>query len=634
MCGINGFTFSDKGLIQAMNETIAHRGPDQQGTYIDKALTLGHLRLSIIDLSEAGRNPMPNRDESIWIIFNGEIYNFQEIREELLSKGYSFRSKTDTEVVLYAYQEWGEGCVKKFNGMWAFALYDLRRQKLFLSRDRLGKKPLYYHFDGKNLFFSSEIKALLKAGIDKTLDGDAVNAFVRLTYIPQPLTIFEKIRKLPPASNLTFDLQKRTLHIEKFWSIEPQADLNLSEKEWIEKIRELFFDSVKRRLIADRPIGFFLSGGIDSTSVLAAAHHLKGKGLKTFSVRFETKSELEKYNKDAELARISSAFYGTEHTEYSIGTKEVLENIEKVIYHMDEPISNATFLATYLLSQEAKKKVDVILGGDGGDELFGGYPKYRTSVLLGHYARIPRSLRVHLFSPLLEKMLRGCFDLSRGLDPQSGVDWYLYFQSEPESVISPLFLKEKNHPEVVRDLFQRLYFQRKYTLKEMHKKVMLTDMQTWLNDEEMMRTDKMTMAWSLEQRCPLLDYRLVELSTQIPTHLKIKGKELKWIFKQAMEKDLPPEVVEASQKKRGFLSPTSKWIREELKPLAQDMLSEAALKKTGFFDPHVVQAMLEGHLRGAKAGEPIILGKNYSATILWSLMVFQLWHRKFLENPI
>lgn len=632
MCGISGFTFCDKDLIAKMNDRIAHRGPDQEGIYCDDHVSLGHRRLSIIDLSEAGRNPMWNREKNVGIVFNGEIYNFQEIREELLKMGYTFNSKTDTEVIIYAYEAWGIECVKKFNGMWAFAIYDKSKGKIFLSRGRVGKKPLYYHYDGKNLIFSSELKGLLVHDFDKTLDLDAINAFMRLTYIPHPLSIFKHAKKLEPGSNLIFDLKTRAIEIYKFWEIEAVEDEKKTEAEWINEIKEIFFDSVNKRLLADRPLGLFLSGGIDSTSVLAAAHKIKGEGLKTFTIRFDSSVGSEKYNYDADMARRTSKFYGTDHTECTIGGQDIVDNIEKVVYHMGEPISNATWVATYLLAKKAKEKVTVILGGDGGDEIFGGYEKYKYSMKLAHYAMLPRPLRTAVLTPALKWWFKGRKDLSRGLDPLPGLEWYLFFQSEPERAIAPLFLKEMNRPEAVANLFGPLYFEKKYSAHEMSKKIMLTDIQTWLTDEEMMRTDKMSMAWGIEQRCPFLDYRLVNLSTRLPTSLKIKHGELKYILKKTMHPYLPPFVVEANKIKRGFLSPTSKWLRDELRSLAHDLLSVESLKKTGIFDPVAVSEMFERHVQGQKKGELLKTGVNYSPTILWSLMIFQIWYRQFMTE--
>jgi len=437
MCGINGFNFKDQKLIEKMNEKIKHRGPDGHGIYLDNNFSLGHRRLSIIDLSEKGKQPMFNEDKSLCLIFNGEIYNFKELKEKL--KNHKFFSNTDSEVILHLYEEYKEDCLKYLNGIFSFAIYDIKNKELFLARDRIGVKPLYYYYDSGKLIFSSEIKAILEHDIKREIDLEAMNHYFRLMYVPAPLTMFKNIFKLKPGHYLKF---KDKIEIKKYWDIKDFKKIK-DKKEIIKKIQELIKQSVKGQLISDKPVGLFLSGGIDSTSVLGIAKEFK-KDLKTFSVGFDINDPNRKFNADLDLARKTSKYYGTEHYELLINSKDVLENLEKVIYHMDEPIAEPTQIATYLLSKLAKKHVDVVLGGDGGDELFGGYKRY-------YYAYLFR------FFPFLKSKLHT----------------KLMFQDEKE--VRRILKNTKN---TTKKFFRKNYL--KHGL-------VFSDLKTWLVDESLMR---------------------------------------------------------------------------------------------------------------------------------------------------
>jgi len=615
MCGINGFNFYQPELIEKMNEKIRHRGPDQNGVYYNENFSLGHVRLSIIDLSEKARQPLFNENKSLALVFNGEIYNFQELREELIKKGHRFSSHSDSEVILHLYEEHGYDCLKKINGMFAFALLDIKKE-LFLARDRIGIKPLYYYYDGQKIIFSSEIKAILEHPIKREIDLEAFNHYFRLHYIPHPFTIFKNIYKLSPANYLSF--KNNQIKIKSYWQINDFKNIN-SEKEIIEQIQYLIKDSVKKQMISDKPVGIFLSGGIDSTSVLGLANELGHKQIKTFSTGFDV--EPDKFNFDLQMANKISRYYQTDHYELLISGRDILENIEEAIYHLDEPVANVAQLSTFLLSKFAKQKVDVVLGGDGGDELFGGYIRYRYSKFISQWQKIPKFLRDNYLTNFLLDYLEKYFkkdNLKDKLGTDNGVEKYLLFMSQKdnilEEIISPTFF-QKN---LTNDFYQRQYFQ-SYPKNDFEKYFMLIDLWAWLVNESLMRSDKMTMAFGLEERVPILDYRLVELSAKIPSKYKLKGQG-KYIFKKAMSEYLPEYVLKA--RKRGWFSPMAKWLRTDLKDFTYDVLSEDYCQETkDYFNFKNIRKILDNHIDK----------KEYNLNCLWILITFQIWAKHYLK---
>ncbi|MBU2564057.1 asparagine synthase (glutamine-hydrolyzing) [Patescibacteria group bacterium] len=567
MCGINGFNFKDKELIEKMNEKIKHRGPDGSGVYTDDNISLGHRRLSIIDLSENGKQPMFNEDKSLCLIFNGEIYNFKELKEDL--KNHTFSSKTDSEVILHLYEEYKEDCLKYLNGIFAFAIYDIKNKELFLARDRIGVKPLYYYYDNQKLIFSSEIKAILEHNIKREIDLEAMNHYFRLMYVPAPLTMFNNIYKLKPGHYLKF---KKDLKIKKYWDVKDFKKIKDKEK-IINEIQKLMKKSIKGQLISDKPVGVFLSGGIDSTSVLGIAKEFK-KDLKTFSVGFDINDPNRKFNADLDLARKTSKIYNTEHYELMINSKDILENLEKVVYHMDEPVAEPTQIATYLLAELAKKHVDVVLGGDGGDELFGGYKRY-------YYAHLLR------FIPFLKSKL------------------HTKFMLQDEKEIKKILLNTKN---TTKSFFSKNYLKNG---------LMFADLKTWLPDESLMRSDKMTMANGLEQRVPILDHYLVELGFKIPNKFKMKdtdqGKE---IFIEAMKEYLPDHILK-SDKKKVWLTPMSEWLRTDLKEFAEKKLFTNLSEE--YFNVKEIEKIFNDHIKR----------KKYNLNLIWALIVFKIWYNKY-----
>lgn len=625
MCGINGFNFIDKGLIHEMNETTKHRGPDDAGLFLSSNFSLGHNRLSILDLSQAGHQPMHSRDKRYTIVYNGEVYNFLDIKKELTAKGHTFISSTDTEVILCAYEEWGSDCLEKFNGMFAFAILDNQTGQLFLARDRVGIKPLYYYHKDKVFIFSSEAKAIFKHKIDKTINKVALNIYFRLLYVPAPLTIWENIYKLEPG-HYAF-VEGGNIKIERYWEITEKP--LIYEKKYLEsEISNLLTGSIKMQLVSDRPVGVFLSGGIDSTIVAGVASSFS-KNIKTFSVGFEETAQAEKYNNDAKVARRTAQYFGTTHHEYILSTKDVIDNLENSIYHMDEPISNPIQVVNLLLAREASKQVAVVLGGDGGDELFGGYERYYYNYLIDGYQKIPKFLRKNMITEAIFNIV-GKSALYEKINTPPGVSRYLNFLAQKEDQIGFFLRKEYNNSVPAKEWYKKLYFNT-VDEKNFTRQFMRTDLFSWLPSESLVRSDKMSMASGLEQRVPFLDHRLVELADRVPLKYKIgekgahigeigtgyKGKD---ILKKAMSTYLPDFVL--SQPKWGWFSPAAKWIRGDLKTYFEEVLSPSYCEGTrNMFDFDAIQKILKNHQSGQK----------YALNTLWSIFTFQIWYKRFME---
>ncbi|MAF42774.1 MAG: asparagine synthase (glutamine-hydrolyzing) [Parcubacteria group bacterium] len=615
MCSINGFNFQDEGLIRKMVDITRHRGPDQEGFYCGENISLGHARLSIIDLSEKARQPIWNEDKSICLICNGEIYNFQEIREGLQKKGHKFFSQSDSEVIIHLYEEKEEKCLEDLNGIFGFAIFDKNKDKIFLARDRIGVKPLYYYFDGKKFIFSSEIKAILVHPIKRAVDKEALLHYFRIFFVPSPFTLFQDIKKLPPANYLIYEKGKITHH--RYWELQDSSEIS-SKEEAIEEIKSLLKDSVKRQLISDRPVGIFLSGGIDSSSILGMASQFISGKIKTYSVGFDINIEEEKFNRDFRLARQTSKYYKTDHHELLVSDIDVRDNIEKVIWHMEEPVPNPIQVPNFLLSQLAKKEVAVVLGGDGGDEIFGGYPRYYYSKLIDQYQLLPSFLRKNIFPPFL-KLMFSKKDLASKLNTPSGVSRYLLFMGEKSRILSQV-LKKDFLEELTGDFLRKLYPEDKF--KDKTKYLMYLDLLTWLPDESLIRSDKMTMAFGLEERVPILDHRLVEFAFRIPTKYKVRGKkDNKWIFREAMKEYLPSHLL--GKEKRGWFSPAAKWLRKGLKDFAYEVLSPNYNHQTQeYFNFPEIKKILDDH----------ISGKRYNLDMIWSLLTFQIWYKTFITK--
>lgn len=615
MCGINGFNFNNPDLIEAMNRATRHRGPDATASWSGDGMTLGHNRLAILDVSPRGAQPMWDAAREVVISFNGEIYNFQELREAL-SKTYEFRSTSDTEVLLYAYREWGIECVKKLNGIFAFALYDTRTRSLYLARDHVGVKPLYYFWDSSRLIFSSEIKAILCHDIPREVDRDAFNLFFHVLFVPEPHTMFQGIRKLPAGSYLR--LSEGYIEIKKYWELRT-GEVEESHRETVDEIARVFRDSVERQLVSDRPVGVFLSGGIDSTAVLGRVAECSDKPVETFSVGFDIPGEEEKFNADFALAAKTAALVGANHHPVVIRGRDIADHLSDIAWHLDEPNFNPTAGAMYLLSREAKKHVAVVLGGDGGDELFGGYPRYLASWWAGRIARMPAWMQ--------------SMALRSGMIPRDKINLppdhrrMLAFLSQKDESLAALFAHSglASRARVESFFAEQIFSTGVPAMKDFEQEFMRADLLGWLKDESLLRTDKMTMAFGLEARVPILDYRLVELSLRIPTRWKFSPWQMpgsfrgKDIWKRAVASYLPPHILD--QKKRGWFTPMAKWVRGDLRDTVGDILSPAHLSEE-FFNQRGVAKMWRDHLSG----------ERYNLNLIWAIVMWQLWYNRFMKR--
>ncbi|MGB8953357.1 MAG: asparagine synthase (glutamine-hydrolyzing) [Candidatus Aminicenantales bacterium] len=632
MCGICGAVRTSEGtpisssLLSRMCRTIVHRGPDDEGLFIDRDVGLGVRRLSIIDL-EGGHQPLSNEDGSIWVAQNGEVYNFPVLREELLARGHSFKTRSDTEVIVHAYEEWGEDFVRHLRGMFAFALWDRKKDRLLLVRDRVGVKPLYYTLlsDG-TLVFGSELKAILAhPQVDRSLEPKALNLFLTLEYIPAPYSIFKNIFKLPAGHFLVYKQGK--IHVQPYWEIEPEArpleNLNRhSLRSLMDELYSLLKESVKLRLISDVPLGAFLSGGIDSSTIVGLMRELGASPLKTFSIGFKESS----YNELAYARRVAEKF-DTDHEEFIL-EPQALELTEKLIRHLDEPFGDFSIFPTYLVSQMARSHVKVILSGDGGDEIFAGYEHYQAqkiagvpgvSGLAGVIGRIVQKL-----PPSAEK--KGVWNklrrFSQGFAHPSDLRhlrWMMFLSEEAKKTLYTEGLLERlgqsldiRQTEPFVSLFLRLG-----DFDPVNAELYL-DLKTYLVDDIMAKVDRMSMATSLEAREPLLDHKLIEFAFRMAGKLKLHGLTTKWIFKKTMERLLPKENIYRS--KEGFSIPVKHWLRTELKDFMLDYLHERRIREHGLFNFAPIKAMIDAHLQGKE---------NYSHQ-LWTLLVFEVWKDNYL----
>lgn len=602
MCGISGFNFYQPDLLGRMNRVQAHRGPDDEGSFFDDWVSLGNRRLAVIDLSEGGHQPMVSADSSLVITYNGEIYNFLELRAELEEEGFHFRSASDTEVLLAAYQRYGRSCLQRLNGMFAFALYDRRQRRLLLARDRVGEKPLYYYWDGTKLIFASELKAILEHPVPREPNRAALEQFFTYRFNFGAETLVQKIFKLPPGHFLYFDLEKARIEESGAWwelpALEQRAEDGVSAV--AEELERLLYDAVEKRLIADVPIGFFLSGGLDSSIITAIAARLGAK-LKTFSAGFETTNELA-------YARLAARHFGSDHHEVFIGP-EALELLETMVYHMDEPIGDAAFLATFILSREARREVKVVLAGEGADELFAGYDRYKLA-LYGNALSllIPAVLKSYIarLRPRSENLRR----VARVLAGRDRAARYL----EVIRLFSAQELGELALSAEPANGFGLL-------AGDLLRAVQYFDFKTLLPNDFCMKADKMSSACGLEERVPYLDHRVVELAFRLPRPLKLRGRQEKRILRRAFADLVPPAIRQ--RRKHGFDVPMDHWLRGPLRDRLRRLLEEDA------HDLYRKQPVLEMLEAFSLAGGSY--RRNFfAAQKLWSVLVFELWYRRFL----
>jgi asparagine synthase (glutamine-hydrolysing) len=624
MCGIVGMVgnVSAAPNLSELVGTLRHRGPDGQGSVqLDKRVLFGHTRLRIIDLSDAGHQPMSNEDASVWIVFNGEIYNFQELRPGLETKGHQFKSRTDTEVIVHAYEELKEDCFRYLNGMFALALYDRPNERLVLARDRLGIKPLYYAYHNGSLVFASEIKAILKSGVVPVdVDWQSANDYFSYLYVPNPKTIFKGIYQVPPGHYLIFDLKTKRLTIDNYWhpKLSPDfTDYTLMK----EGLRSLLKDSVRRQLVSDVPLGVFLSGGIDSTVLTGLVAQATSDPVKTFTVLFEGEG-IKPYD-ETEYARRVSERFGTEHNELLVRVSSV-EDLFDMVDHFDQPFANPTFYLSYLISQQTRQHVTVALSGAGGDELFGGYPRYRALSYAALLRKIPKRLsrwshRLLEFIPedYDHPTLRRAKLLTRGLGctfPEQYLRWTYYFSDEEKRRL----LHSQSPYAATRIIEEYLRHAKEYINGDVHKQAFFLDLKMFLVDNILEYTDKTSMAVGLEVRVPYLDHRLIEFGFKIPFAYKVRNGITKYILKDAFADLIPPENLRAP--KRGFCPPLAVWMDKYLDRYFDDFMAKAYTEQQGIFNWEFLQVLRRQH----KAR------RRDNSMELFGIIMFDVWFRKYV----
>jgi asparagine synthase (glutamine-hydrolysing) len=611
MCGICGFYgFEDKNTLKKMIEVLSHRGPDDNGFYTDENVSLGHTRLSIIDLSKKGRQPMSNEDGTIWITYNGETYNFVDLRTDLEDR-HNFHSNTDTEVLIHAYEEYGIDFIKKLRGMFAFAVYDSEKKKMILARDPIGKKPLYFYWDGDIFIFASEIKAILEAEIKREIDTGGLCAYFADQYTIGRNTMFKGIKKVLGGEIVLFDIKKKEIKIKRYWDIREDI-INASEEYFIKKLRNLLEESAKLRTIADVPIGAFLSGGIDSTSVVALTKSNVDYDFHTFSMGFgDLFSELD-------YARIAAEHLDTKHHEIVIEPRKVIKELKKIAWHYDEPLGDAAIIANYFLAKEAKKYVKAVVAGEAGDELFGGYYRYKIGLNTYYYSMLPKIIR------------KGIKEIVSSLMPKknlfkTAVQYYLnHFAQNKFDIISLYSIHNTRANEELKWLSSgTLKFDEpmivlpnndiKYPLNKM----LALDCKNLLPEKYLMKADKAIMANSVEERLPIMDKNIVEFAFQIPPKFKIRNWNEKYILKMAVKDLVPKETIK--RKKMGFGVPYIHWVKNEMKELVEQKLNEGDLIKR-LFEKDKLKRLVYDYQRN-KGRRSAILG--------WNLFALELWYEQF-----
>ena len=624
MCGIAGFThfsgnMGDKDTLKKMGDSIYHRGPDAGGEHINEHVGLAHRRLAIIDLSDAGIQPMTSHDGKYVIVFNGEIYNFQAIRDELSAAGYPFKTHTDTEAILALYATEGEKMLSKLNGMFAFALWDTTSEKLMIARDRMGKKPLYYLQTETQFAFASEIKALLTLpNVPRDIRLDAVYDFFAYQYIPDPKSIFTHIHKLPPAHYMTIDASG--VNIQQYWDVSFKNTSDESEVVLTQKLRDLATHCTKQRMVSDVPLGAFLSGGVDSSGVVAMMATNSKTPVTTCSIGFDEK----KFN-ETEFAKEVANQYQTDHHEFTVH-QNVADNLEKIVAYFDEPFADPSLVPTFFVSELARQQVTVAIAGDGGDEVFAGYEKYTKDATENRLRnKFPKFIRKYVFpkfADLLSNSNATVFRKGKSLLTSLSQEPAMGFYTTNSQIDDRQWQKLAQ-----QDIKEKLgdYHPSKITIDAYEKsdgpdhlaKILYTDMKTYLPGGILVKVDRMSMANSLEVRAPLLDKDVVEFSATVPSEMKFKNGEKKHILKEAFKPMLPNNIL--YRKKMGFSVPLASWFRHEIKELAQRYLIEQAQGLKGIFNHDQVVTLWKEHQNG---------NADHSA-LLWSMLMFEMWWVKY-----
>ncbi len=616
MCGICGvFNFGTKAPVtreqlKRSADAMVHRGPDDEGFYLDGELGLGNRRLSIIDLS-GGHQPLSNEDETVWVTFNGEIYNYRELRADLEARGHRFRTSSDTETIVHLYEERGLDCVQQLRGMFAIALWDRRRRRLLLARDRLGVKPLFYRKYVGGLAFASELRALRQLTEHSLeVDPQSVYDFFGFRYIPAPHTFYRGIEKLLPAHVLV--AEPRGVRVEAYWDIPAEEDRARPAREVAEEVVERLRESIRLRLIADVPLGVFLSGGTDSSAVVALMAELGARPLRTFSVGFEE----PQYSELPHARKVAKAF-STEHHELVLRPEDLREELRKLVAFRDEPIAEPTDVALYRVARQASESVKVVLAGEGGDELFAGYPKYAADRLAGLVSAFPKEMTraIVRWLPYRQRRVRVALEaLSIRDEAERSATWFASFsRGEREALFAPDFLAQVDvaHPARVF-----AHYLEKVRDRSPLKRMLYADLKIWLPDNLLLRGDHMTMAASIEERVPFLDHKLVELAARVPSRLLARGFRTKVLLRQALRPYLPPEPLR--RRKVGFTVPIGPWFRGPLKSFVADLLLAPEAKSRGYFASAKTEEFVREHFDGLRDRQKQ----------LWALVNFELWCRR------
>jgi asparagine synthase (glutamine-hydrolysing) len=630
MCGISGKLYFDstrpaeRDVLERMNAVLAHRGPDDAGIHCDGQIGLAHRRLSIIDLSPAGHQPMANEDESIWIVFNGEIYNFPELRPDLAVRGHRFRSNTDTEVILHLYEEHGTECLRFLRGMFAFAIWDGPRRKLFLARDRLGKKPLCYQQDAHAFRFASEAKAILQdPDVQASPDPASVSQYLTFGYVPSPGSAFQGFRRLPPGHYLT--CRDGHVQVARYWRLRRDRKSERSEEEWCREVLARLEKAVRLRMISDVPLGAFLSGGIDSSAVVALMSRISSGRVKTFSVGFE-----EPEYDELQHARVVAQRFGTEHHELVV-RPDAVAILPKLAWHYDEPFGDSSAVPTYYVAEMTRRYVTVALNGDAGDENFGGYDRYVANLLAAGFDRWPGSAAarriiqqgLRRWRPTGRRtslLYRGRRFLEGLVEPPERryARWLCHFYGDRRrELLTPEFQSAAGDGD---ELAVMLDLYRATDARDFGEATLGVDAALYLPDDLLVKVDIASMAHALEARSPFLDHELMEFAATMPFDLKIRGRVKKYILKRALGNLLPQTILH--RPKMGFGVPIDRWLRGELRELLVDTLLSPRALGRGYFTAAVVRRMVDEHVRGRASW-------HY---LLWTLLMLELWHRTHIDG--
>jgi asparagine synthase (glutamine-hydrolysing) len=633
MCGIYGILNFDRpeqpsdSILAAMGGVITHRGPDDFGQYRGRGIGLGMRRLSIIDVS-GGHQPISNEDESIWIVLNGEIYNFQSLRDELETKGHIFRTRTDTEVIVHLYEQEGLEFFKCLRGMFGLAIWDAKLERLVLGRDRVGEKPLYIRREPGRLLFASELKSILQVqDVPRRLNHAALEEYLALGYVPAPLCLLEGMEKLPAGHYLV--AEKGRTEIRQYWDVPFGQPEKHSEEEWIEQIRVKIQEAVRMQLVSDVPLGAFLSGGLDSSTIVAVMAGLTGRPVKTYSIGYQ--GEHSYYNELPYASVVAKAF-NTDHHEIVV-RPAVSELLPKLVWHLDEPMADSACLTTYLVSRLARESVTVILSGVGGDELFGGYRRYLGNSLMRYYSFLPGPLRRKWLPALLDRIPQdrhstwkdyaryaAAFVKSAELEPASRYMAYatLFAPQVQHELLRHATSTDSRVSNLAAAALQGCFT--RCTDPDSLNRILYADLKTSLPDDLLAMTDRMSMAASLECRAPLVDYELVELMARMPSSFKVRGFTMKYLMKKAVAPWLPREILK--RKKRGFGAPIGAWLRKDLQPMVSELLSEDQIRHRGLFHWPAIQRLISDH--GAE--------RTDHTDHLFALVMLELWCQIVLDG--